>query len=125
MSTLFLASLLCVCALAQSGPGAVPLACNAKAISAAERPRYKELVGSLKAAVKERRELPDGYSFRLDNRAVALQDVAEWMSMERRCCPFLTFQLETSGSQADSWLTLKGPSGVKAILDAELAFQPK
>ena len=125
ISTLLLGSLLCVCAMAQSGPGAVPLACNAKAITTAERPRYKALVAELKAAVREKRELPDGYSFRLDNGVVSLQNVAEWMGMERRCCPFLTSQLETSGSRSDSWLTLKGPAGVKALLDAELAFQPK
>lgn len=111
--------------MAQSVSGAVPLACNAKAISAAQRPRYKELVGKLKAALKERRELNDGYSFRINNEAVALQDVAEWIGMERRWCPFLTFQIETSGSQGDSWLTLRGPAGVKALLDAELVFQPK
>jgi hypothetical protein len=50
---------------------------------------------------------------------MSLQDVAEWISMERLCCPFLTFQLETSGSEADYSLRVSGPTGVKDLLRAE------
>jgi hypothetical protein len=39
--------------------------------------------------------------------------------MERLCCPFLTFQLEASGSQIDWTLKLTGPRGVKQLLRFE------
>jgi len=41
--------------------------------------------------------------------------VAEWMGMERLCCPFLTLQLSAAGSQPVWLLSLTGPSGVKAL----------
>jgi hypothetical protein len=96
------------------------LACNTKAISAEDRPRYKELVGKLRGSISERRELRDGYAFRLTETSITLQEVAEWIRMERLCCPFLVFQVEAKGTGSGLGLTLRGPSGVKAIL-AEFA----
>jgi hypothetical protein len=111
---------LCVCvgAAAQKGTSAV-LACNLKAIRAADRPRYRELVKRVREAVRDRTEMSDGYAFQLDSKKVTLPDVAEWMSMERLCCPFLTLQLSATGNQSHWTLTLTGPEGVKTLLDAE------
>lgn len=95
-----------------------PLACNIKAIRAAERPRYNDLVKRLRIAVQDRSELSDGYAYRLDTKKITLPEVAEWITMERLCCPFLTFQLEIKGN-GDSQLTLRGPMGAKAILREE------
>jgi hypothetical protein len=117
--------LVCVCVMAQGGYAPAPLACNTKAFSAGERPRYLELLGKIKAAVKDRRELRDGFAFRLNDTAVVLQELAEWVTMERRCCPFLSFRIETSGTERDFWLTLRGPAGVKPFLREELAFDGK
>lgn len=60
-------SLVCVgvCAAAEADP---PLACNLKAISAAERPRYGDLMKRLRAAVLSQNELSDGYAYALDTR---------------------------------------------------------
>jgi hypothetical protein len=93
------------------------LACNIKAIGAAQRPRYNDLVSRLRAAMRDRRELADGYSYSLDCARITLPEVSEWMEMERLCCPFLTFQLEGVGEA--SRLTLRGPDGVKAVLREE------
>ncbi len=56
---------------------------------------------------------------RLDGHVISLPEVAEWISMKRRCCPFLSFQLSTSGNQSDWILKLTGPERVKALLQAE------
>src|SRR4051812_10750762 len=103
-ATALLATLLCVgvCAAAENGPKPV-FACNLKAISAAERPRYKELVGRIRAAMRDRSEVWNGYAFKLDAKAVTLTETAEWITMERLCCPFLTLQLSTAGNQED-WI---------------------
>lgn len=121
-TTILLSSIFCICAMAQkhSSP---PLACNQNAIGAAERPRYTELVKRLRSAVRERRELSDGYSYRLDGKSVSLPEVAEWIKLERLCCPFLTLQLEASGTASDWRLRLRGPVGVKAILEEEFPQQ--
>jgi hypothetical protein len=121
LATLLCFSLVCVgvCAAAD-----VPLACNLKAISASERPRYNDLVKRLRVAVQDRRELPDGYAYKLDTKKITLPEVAEWITMERLCCPFLTFQLDVKGS-GDSQLTLRGPAGAKSILREEFPENSK
>ena len=113
-------SLLAICAAAQSDQPPA-LACNPKAITAATRPRYEELSRRLREAVRNRRELPNGYVLSLDEKAISLTEAAEWMSLERLCCPFLTLQLETVAGQGNWRLTLTGPSGAKAILEAAFA----
>ena len=93
--------------------------CNLKAISLARRPHYNDLFKRLLAAVRGRNEILNGYALNLDAKAITLSEVAEWISLERLCCPFLTLTLKASGNQPDWTLTLTGPPGVKAILDAE------
>src|SRR4051794_40156704 len=90
------------------------LACNIKEICEAQRPRYNELVSRLRSAMHERNELPYGYSYSIRSNEITLPEVAEWITMERLCCPFLTFQLDVG---VDNFLlTMRGPKGVKAIL---------
>ena len=93
------------------------LACNIQAISAAQRPRYNDLVSRLRSAVRARTELPDGFSYSLDPAIITLPEVSEWITMERLCCPFLIFELEGAGEV--SRLTMRGPDGVKAVLREE------
>lgn len=101
------------------------IACNLKAMNAAERPRYKMLVGQLRAAVRGRSSLPNGYVYTLDGDTLGLKEIGEWISMERMCCPFLTFQFSVSSDQADYSLALTGPVGVKSLLDEEFPNQAK
>ena len=98
------------------------LACNPKTIGAAARPRYEDLRRRLLSAVRDQRELARGYAFQIDARVISLPEAAEWIDMERKCCPFLTLQLEASGEQENWRLRLSGPTGVKAFLAAELAL---
>lgn len=117
------ASLLCIgVCTAQDSTTASVFACNLKAISTTERPRYNDLMQHIRSATRDRSELPDGYTFKLDSKAVTLPEVAEWISMERLCCPFLTLQISASGDQDDWLLKLTGPKGVKPLLQA--AFPP-
>jgi hypothetical protein len=91
------------------------IVCNINAISAAERSRHGELITRLRGAIQNRRELPDGYSYDLDAGKVTLQEVAEWITAERRCCPFLSFELAVK-DDGSTRLTLEGPVGTKDIL---------
>jgi len=93
------------------------LVCNIQAISAVQRPRYDDLVSRLRAAMRDRRELLDGYTYSLDSVKITLQEVSEWIAMERLCCPFLIFQLEESDGALR--LMMRGPEGTKAILQQE------
>jgi hypothetical protein len=116
-------SLFCVgvCAAAD---GSAPLACNIKAISAAERPRYNDLIKRLRIAFQDRSELADGYAYKLDTKKMTLPEVAEWITMERLCCPFLRFQLDVKAN-GDSQLALRGPDGTKPVLREEFPEKSK
>jgi hypothetical protein len=98
------------CAAAQADTAPV-FACNLKTFSSAERLRYDVLMKRLRGAIRDEMETSNGYVFKLDSKTVTLPEVAEWMGMERLCCPFLTLQLAASGNQADWLLTLTGPLG--------------
>ncbi len=126
IATALFASLFCVCvsAAAQKNSATV-FACNLKAISAAERPRYNKLVKRVREATRERTEMSNGYTFKLDSKTITLPEAAEWISMERLCCPFLTLQLSAAGNQAHWVLTLTGPEGVKPLLEAEFPRHSK
>ena len=95
-------------------------ACNAKALSTTERPRYQELTRALLGAVQEKSELPQGYAFRLPPSS--LITAAEWISFERRCCPFFIFVLEQSRDEGALWLRITGPEGVKAFIREEFGL---
>jgi hypothetical protein len=120
IATMLCLSLLCagVCASGQDA-GRPVIACNVKAISAAERPHYMELMKTLRRAVRDRRELPTGYTYVIDSKTIGLKEVTEWITMERLCCPFLDFQLSISSKGTEYSLALTGPEGVKPLLQAE------
>ena len=113
-----------VCAGAQDSAAPV-IACNLNAIGAAERPRYINLMKRLRAAVRARTELSDGFSYKLDESAITRKEIAEWIAMERLCCPFLVFRQGASGKQTGWALTLTGPAGVKALLLQEFPGQQR
>jgi hypothetical protein len=93
-------------------------ACNLEAIDPSARPRYNELLNRIRSAMQARTEVASGYVFQMDSKVVTLPEAAEWITMERLCCPFLTLQLSTTGVQPHWLLTLTGPEGVKPLLDA-------
>jgi hypothetical protein len=97
------------------------LACNLNAIPTDARPRYNELVKQLRSAVENRTELSDGYTYTLDSNTMSLVELAEWIAIERNCCPFLTFHIDVT-ADASPQLTVRGPSGSKPILAAALAL---
>ncbi len=95
---------------------ASPLACRLDAISAADRPRYNELRKMLAAAVVGKRELPSGLALQIATDRLALAQLAEWISLERKCCPFFDFGIEVARESGPVWLSLTGRDGVKAFL---------
>lgn len=100
--------------------GESPIACNLNALDKEQRRRYQSLTAQLRAAVQETRELPDGYSFRLPSDETTIQRTAEWITLERRCCPFIAFGIEVGREGGPLWLSLTGREGVKLFLKMEL-----
>lgn len=95
-----------------------PLACVPAAIPPGERAAHFEATARLFAAARERQSLAEGYALRFDPDR--LRDVALFVELERRCCPFLDFTLELAADDGPLWLRLTGPTGTRAFLEAEL-----
>src|SRR5881628_3662136 len=72
-------------------------ACDMSAMTKQERAAHQKLSRRVLAAVEESRELSNGYAFRLPAGTVV--DVATWASLERKCCPFLAFEIELARDQ--------------------------
>jgi hypothetical protein len=92
-------------------------ACNISALTSAERARRQDLSRTLLTAVQEKSELRDGYAFRLPSSA--WMTAAEWVSFERKCCPFFAFELEQPKDDGPVWLRITGSDGVKAFIEEE------
>ncbi len=103
--------------------GESPIACNLNALDREQRRRHQALTAKLRAAVQEMRELPDGYSFRLPSDEAMIQGTAEWITLERRCCPFLAFGFEAGRENGPLWLNLTGREGVKPFLKIEFGIE--
>lgn len=98
-----------------------PLACNLNALTAPERDRHHALGAKLKEAAIRREELRNGYAFAIDPTRVPLIEIAEWVSLESRCCPFLDFDIELRAKRGRLTLRLTGEHrDVKAFLTQEL-----
>src|SRR6185503_2484559 len=83
-----------------------PFACNMKALTREERQRYGVLAGKLHAAHDATREIAEGYEITLKLDHITLREVAEWVEMEARCCPFFTFNVELHGGKQTAALRL-------------------
>ena len=112
-------------------PAEEPLACNLNALSAPQRERHHALGEKIRAAVVDRAELANGYALVLDfsrlplDRARApfcIVEVAEWVDMEAKCCPFLDFGIAVAGKGGPVTLRLTGGKNVKAFLKNELGL---
>ena len=100
-------------------PAEPPFACRANALDKNRRKRQQELIELVRRSAQETRELPDGYAFRLAGESALFQQAAEWVSLERRCCPFVHFTLEWKRDDT-VWIALTGASGVKDFLAEEI-----
>ena len=95
-------------------PDAAPyIACNLHRFSAEQRKQYNILLAELAPIAGQVRELGDGYEIAFPVEAAI--SVAEFVALERLCCPFLTFTMQLAPASSLR-LSLAGPDGAKEIL---------
>jgi len=97
-----------------------PFACDMTAIAPEQRGTHLAAIERLFQAVQSKRELPDGYAFELPNASDMLLTAAEFISLERLCCPFFGFGLKIEREGGSVWLSLTGREGVKPFIMAEI-----
>jgi hypothetical protein len=120
VKTFLLISLLfagtCISA-AEPGP---PIACNLRALTAQQRNQLEQTGARVISAIVTSRELSDGYSFQVDPAGAPLIEVAQWLDLWRRCCPFYEFQIDLRAADASLWLSVSGRPGVKEYIPVDV-----
>ena len=97
------------------------LACDLGAFDAAQRSRYSALRAELGARRLDVREVADGYVFFYPGEPDVILKLAEFVTLERRCCPFFSFALEVSPGATPVRLRIGGGPEMKDVLRGQLA----
>jgi hypothetical protein len=93
------------------------------ALTPSDRERHAALTEELKSGARWIQELPCGYAFRFPDDRSLTRRVIEWVALERRCCPFLEFEILLGEEGEPVILRLTGREGVKEFLAAELSLE--
>jgi len=97
------------------------VACVPDAIDPAERAAHFERARRLLSSCAEGRQaLPDGLQFRLPPEL--LEAVAKFVANERKCCPFMTFEIKVEPNGGAVTLSMTGPAGTREVVEAELGL---
>ena len=94
-------------------------ACRIDTLDRHQRRRQQELLALMRGSAQSQDELTDGYAFRLPADPVLFQQAAEWIGLERRCCPFVRFALEWADDDSVR-VRFTGAPGVKPFLSAAI-----
>jgi hypothetical protein len=117
-----IATLLCLAAsvLAAEPSGANARAhCNLAALSKAERARDQQLVPVLRDALRERKDLPEGFAYRFE--PAVMKDVGEWLQIVAKCCQPLTYDVSLEPQPGGAlWVRITGHES-KEFIDLEFA----
>lgn len=93
-----------------------PIACNLKSLTSEQRKQLDDVGQYVIATITASRELSDGYSFQVDTAKASLIEVARWLDLWRRCCPFYEFRIDFHAADAALWLSVTGRPGVKQYI---------
>jgi hypothetical protein len=104
-----------------SADSSIPVACQLGAFTPEEQQRHSELMAMLAPILQSPRELENGFAFPLAATPEQFVAVAEWITLERKCCPFLQFDLQWPPSTNTPELRLTGGPGVKEFIAAQWA----
>ena len=97
------------------------LACDLSALDAAQRARHSALRAELRARRLDAREVADGYEFSYPAEPETIVKLAEFVTLERRCCPFFDFALDVTAGAVTMRFVMSGGPGVKEFIRGQLA----
>ncbi|KRE38179.1 hypothetical protein ASG81_19950 [Paenibacillus sp. Soil522] len=98
----------------------MPVACCHTVFTKEERIDYKEICGELEKRRIGITEIENGFEYQFPGDSDTARLLFEWVSLERKCCPFLTFTVSASHENKPFFLQLTGNEEAKAFLLNEL-----
>jgi hypothetical protein len=96
-------------------------ACNMDALTLTERMRHVANTAHLMKTLRAVREDANGYSFQFANETQVIRKIAEFVSLERLCCPFFDFTLQVKAEDASVSLQIAGAQGIKDFIRTEFS----
>jgi hypothetical protein len=102
----------------------VPISCQKLEglFSPEMRKRHAKIWAKMEEEVLGINETEKGYAFNFPFDDNLFQDLAEYITYERLCCPFFEFTLEMKPADEQVRLQLSGGKGVKEFLRSELTL---
>lgn len=97
------------------------LSCNMGVFTPAQHEAHGLNTMQLVQAIQSVQEVENGYEFTFPNDAETISKIAEFISNERLCCPFLKFTLNVFSNGEPISLLLSGPTGTQEFLRAEFS----
>ena len=92
----------------------LPIACSLTTAELLER--RSKVLQKVTAARMDSKELDNGYVYRFPSDGEWITELASLVSLERLCCPFLTFRITVEPGQGNILLEITGPAGTKEFL---------
>jgi hypothetical protein len=98
-----------------------PLVCNMGVFTPTQRESHIQKTTELIRAVQNVHKVENGYELTFPNETEFISRIAEFISNERLCCPFLNFTLNIVSNREPVSLSLTGPLGTQEFLRAEFS----
>jgi len=99
----------------------MPLVCNMNVFTPTERENHIQSTLKLVQTMQGIHEVPNGFEFIFPSGTSSMTKLAEFISNERLCCPFLEFTLRITPNAEPIFLALTGPKGTQEFLRAEFS----
>ncbi|KQX55315.1 hypothetical protein ASD40_33520 [Paenibacillus sp. Root444D2] len=98
----------------------MPVACCHTVFTKEERIDYKDAFGELEKRRIAVMEIETGFQYQFPGDSDTLRLLYDWISLERKCCPFLTFTVIASSEDKPVSLQLTGTEDAKSFLRSEI-----
>jgi len=102
----------------QSESSDLPVACT---LSSEDLARRQQVIRELFQKTLKRNELEDGFEFAFPGSEVVFDELFDFISFERKCCQFLTFELVCESGDGPIHLRLRGRDGAKEAIRQNFA----
>jgi hypothetical protein len=99
------------------------LACNLNAHTPEQRALHRELLIGILAKKLEARKQANGYTITLPAETSLIAEVAEYISLERLCCPSLRLSLSCEPNNGPLVLEISGADGPALWATLQAAIQ--
>lgn len=80
------------------------------------RDRRRTVLDSIRGAVIDIAEFPDGYVYSFQQHPETLMCLSRLIELERQCCKFLAFKIIAQPGNGPVWLEITGSPGAKPLI---------